>query len=83
MAEDFPPTLHIAEGGFRPRPELLDAYIKRHEQFMPHAVAQAGFRETYGGPIAGTSWWLFFAKFDTLEDYGRLAARPRACEGSG
>ncbi len=67
MAEDFPSTLHIAEGGFRPRPELLDAYIKRHEQFMPHAVAQGGFRETYGGPIAGTSWWLFFAKFDTLE----------------
>ncbi len=67
MAEDFSSTLHIAEGGFRPRPERLDAYIKRHEQFMPHAVAQAGFRETYGGPIAGTSWWLFFAKFDTLE----------------
>ncbi len=67
MAEDFSSTLHIAEGGFRPRPELLDAYIKRHEQFMPHAVAQAGFRETYGGPITGTSWWLFFAKFDTLE----------------
>ena len=45
MAEDFSSTLHIAEGGFRPRPEFLDAYIKRHEQFMPHAVAQAGFRE--------------------------------------
>ena len=67
MPEDIPPTLHIAEGGFRPRPELLDAYIKRHEQFMPHAIAQGGFRETYGGPIAGTPWWLFFAKFDTLE----------------
>ena len=67
MPEDLPPTMHIAEGGFRPRPELLQAYGKRHEQFMPHAIAQAGFRETYGGPIADTPWWLFFAKFDTLE----------------
>ena len=67
MPEDLPPTLHIAEGGFRPRLELLEAYGKRHEQFMPHARAQGGFRETYGGPIAGTPWWLFFAKFDTLE----------------
>ncbi len=67
MPEDVPPTLHIAEGGFRPRLELLEAYGKRHEQFMPHARAQGGFRETYGGPIAGTPWWLFSAKFDTLE----------------
>src|SRR5207247_2825480 len=46
------PTLHILEGGFRPRPEQLAAYGKRHEEFLPRAVAQPGFRETYGGPIA-------------------------------
>ena len=49
MPEDVPATLHIAEGGFRPRPELLAAYAERHAQFMPHARAQGGFREDL--------WW--------------------------
>lgn len=65
------PTLHILEGGFRPRPEQLAAYGKRHEEFMPTVMAQPGFRETYGGPIAGGPWWFFAAKFDTLEDMER------------
>ena len=67
MPQDLPTTLHIAEGGFRPRPELLEAYGKRHQEFMPHAIEQGGFRETYGGPIGDTPWWVFFVKFDTLE----------------
>ena len=67
MSEKMPGTLHIAEGGFRPRQELLEAYGKRHQEFMPRAIEQAGFRETYGGPIPESPWWLFFAKFDTLE----------------
>ena len=67
MAAHPEPTLHILEGGFRPRPEQLAAYGKRHEEFLPHAVAQPGFRETYGGPIAGGPWWFFVAKFDSLE----------------
>lgn len=65
------PTLHILEGGFRPRPEQLAAYGKRHEEFMPTVTSQPGFRETYGGPIAGGPWWFFAAKFDTLEDMER------------
>ena len=53
MSEKIPDTLHIAEGGFRPRQELLEAYGKRHQEFMPRAIEQAGFRETYGGANPG------------------------------
>ena len=65
------PTLHILEGGFRPRPEQIEAYHKRHEEFMPTVISQPGFRETYGGSIPGSPWWFFAAKFDTLEDMER------------
>ena len=65
------PTLHILDGGFRPRPEQIEAYHKRHEEFMPLAMSQPGFCETYGGPISGSPWWFFTAKFDTLENMER------------
>jgi heme-degrading monooxygenase HmoA len=71
MAEQLAPTLHILEGGFRPRPEKLTEYGKRHEEFLPIATTQPGFRETYGGLIPGGTWGFFVAKFDSLEDMER------------
>jgi hypothetical protein len=71
VSEQISSTLHILDGGFRPRPEQLAEYGKHHEEFLPVATAQPGFRETYGGPIPNSPWWFFTAKFDSLEDMER------------
>ena len=61
-------TLHIAEGGFLGRPEKKADSDKRDEEIRPYAAQQPGFLETYGGPITGTDWGFFTAKFRSLEE---------------
>ena len=67
MPEQLPPTIHMADGGFRLRPEQQAAYLKRHTEFLPHVTKQPGFRETYGGLIPNSPWSFFVGKFDSLE----------------
>ena len=61
-------TLHIAEGGFLARPEKKADSDQRDAKIRPYAAQQPGFVETYGGPITGTDWGFFTAKFRSLED---------------
>ena len=61
-------TLHIAEGGFLARPEKKADSDQRDAEIRPYAAQQPGFVETYGGPITGTDWGFFTAKFRSLED---------------
>ena len=68
------PTLHIVEGGFLARPEKKADSDKRDGEIRPYAAQQPGFLETYGGPITGTDWGFFTAKFRSLEEMERWQA---------
>ncbi len=67
-------TVHIAEGGFLGRPEKKVDSDKRDEEIKPYAAQQPGFLETYGGPITGTDWGFFTAKFRSLEEMEKWQA---------
>lgn len=71
MAEHQEPEFYILEGGFLPRLEQLAEFNRQHEEIVPYAAAQSGFRQTYGGSIPGGPWWFFVAKFDSLENMER------------
>jgi hypothetical protein len=66
------PRLHIMEGGFKPRLEILEPYLQRYGEFLQFAMVQAGFRESYGGPFPNSPWWLAVSKFASLEDMERF-----------
>jgi len=66
------PRLHIMEAGFKPRLEILEPYLQRYGEFLQYAMAQAGFRESYGGPFPEGPWWLAVSKFASLEDMERF-----------
>ena len=74
MSDETVPAIHLAEGGFLPRPERKAESDQRDEEIRPLAISQPGFLETYGGPIPGTEWGFFTAKFDSLENMERWQA---------